>query len=191
MEDMPHSSSLLPPQLLCSRGKVTEISNLRHRPDQGLGSGNQPHRGWMRHMVYSLAQQLVRQDVGHYTSLVVTRPDHQYRLVTYNYYTKCSQPRERLSISTWRRMLLAGKVNVGHNLLLASTRNVHSLALASSMLLTIGSTSFQTAWIMYKATDTVHTPLNPPYAPASERASDTHAHASSAGTFVLGYVFLE
>lgn len=67
---------------------------LHHRPP--VGTDNQGHRGWMRHMLYSLTQQLVRQDVEYYSLIVATRPDKQHRLITYPYYTKYTQPGDSL-----------------------------------------------------------------------------------------------
>jgi hypothetical protein len=59
----------------------------------------QPHpdlsrQGWMRHMYYSLIQQLVRQDPVWYILVVATRPDRQWRLMSYPYLAKETRPSE-------------------------------------------------------------------------------------------------
>ena len=48
----------------------------------------QARRGWMRHMFYSLTQQLVRQDPAYWAIMAAARPDQQWRLISYPYYTK-------------------------------------------------------------------------------------------------------
>jgi hypothetical protein len=45
-------------------------------------------RGWMRHMFYSLVQQVIRQDPGYYGLMAAARPDKNWRLISYPYYTK-------------------------------------------------------------------------------------------------------
>jgi hypothetical protein len=50
------------------------------------------NRGWMRNMMYSLTQQLVRQDPGYWLVYTLLRSDHSYRLTSYPYYTKSQQP---------------------------------------------------------------------------------------------------
>lgn len=44
--------------------------------------------GWTRTMFYSLIQQLVRQDPGYYAIMAAARPDRNWRLISYPYYTK-------------------------------------------------------------------------------------------------------
>lgn len=44
--------------------------------------------GWTRTMFYSLIQQLVRQDPGYYAIMAAARPDQNWRLISYPYYTK-------------------------------------------------------------------------------------------------------
>ncbi len=56
-----------------------------HLRDQVDG---QAHRGWMRHMFYSLIQQVVRQDPAYWAIMAAARPDKNYRLISYPYYTK-------------------------------------------------------------------------------------------------------
>lgn len=51
-----------------------------------------PNRGWLRTMLYSVVQQLVRQDLQYYLLYVAMRPDHNQRLVSYPYYTKFARP---------------------------------------------------------------------------------------------------
>jgi hypothetical protein len=51
-----------------------------------------PNRGWLRTMLYSLTQQLIRQDLEYYVLYVAMRPDHCPRLVSYPYYTKFARP---------------------------------------------------------------------------------------------------
>ncbi|KAH0563233.1 hypothetical protein GP486_002201 [Trichoglossum hirsutum] len=50
------------------------------------------HRGWMRHMFYSLIQQLIRQDPAYWAILAAARPDKCWRLISYPYYTKDTTP---------------------------------------------------------------------------------------------------
>jgi hypothetical protein len=47
-----------------------------------------PNYGWCRVQVYSLIQQLIRQDPVYWMLYCLLRPDHHWRLVTYPYYTK-------------------------------------------------------------------------------------------------------
>ena len=44
--------------------------------------------GWLRSMIYSLGQQVMRQDPMYYMLYAALRPDKQWRLVTYPYYAK-------------------------------------------------------------------------------------------------------
>ena len=57
------------------------------------GSGQQ-RRGWLRNMVYSLIQQLVRMDPVYYALNVACRPDLKWRLISVPYYTKDASPGE-------------------------------------------------------------------------------------------------
>ena len=51
-----------------------------------------PNRGWLRTMLHSLTQQLIRQDLQYYLLYVAMRPDRCSRLVSYPYYTKFARP---------------------------------------------------------------------------------------------------
>ncbi|KAI9748266.1 MAG: gamma-tubulin [Chaenotheca gracillima] len=44
--------------------------------------------GWLRIMYHSLTQQAIRQDPAYYAVSVASRPDKQWRLISYPYYTK-------------------------------------------------------------------------------------------------------
>lgn len=48
----------------------------------------QDNRGWMRHMFYSLPQQVIRQDPGYWAMTAAARPDSNYWLISYPYYVK-------------------------------------------------------------------------------------------------------
>ena len=56
-----------------------------HLRDQVDG---QAYRGWMRHMFYSLIQQVVWQDPAYWAIMVAAQLDKNYRLISYPYYTK-------------------------------------------------------------------------------------------------------
>ncbi|KAH0547757.1 hypothetical protein FGG08_000014 [Glutinoglossum americanum] len=58
---------------------------LYHLRDEQDG---QKRRGWMRHMLYSLVQQLVRQDPVYYALMAASRPDKNTWLICYPYYVK-------------------------------------------------------------------------------------------------------
>jgi hypothetical protein len=49
---------------------------------------DKPNFGWLRSMVYSLAQQVMRQDPGYWLLYGLLRPDHCLWLVSYPYYAK-------------------------------------------------------------------------------------------------------
>lgn len=49
------------------------------------------HNGWLRNMIYSLVQQVMRQDPFYYRHYVLLRPDHEWRLISYPYYTSMDQ----------------------------------------------------------------------------------------------------
>jgi hypothetical protein len=70
----------------------SEFAMYRHheRTDPDL-----PRQGWMRHMYHSLIQQLTRQDPVWYALTVATRPDHQWRLISYPYLAKETRPAEK------------------------------------------------------------------------------------------------
>ena len=51
-----------------------------------------PNYGWCRNMIHSIGQQLIRQDPLYYMLYAALRPDSQWRLVTYPYYTKYAVP---------------------------------------------------------------------------------------------------
>ena len=44
--------------------------------------------GWLRTMVHSLSQQIIRQDIAYWQLYVCLRPDRNHRLVSFPYYTK-------------------------------------------------------------------------------------------------------
>ena len=44
--------------------------------------------GWLRTMFHSLIQQVMRQDPVYWMLYVALRPDHNYCLISYPYYTK-------------------------------------------------------------------------------------------------------
>ncbi|KAI9845527.1 MAG: hypothetical protein M1837_004866 [Sclerophora amabilis] len=48
----------------------------------------QARRGWMRRMFYSLTQQVVHRDPAYWAIMAAARPDQQWRLISYPYYTK-------------------------------------------------------------------------------------------------------
>ena len=48
--------------------------------------------GWLRTMVHSVTQQIIRQDPVYYMAYVALRPDHQSNLIAYPYYTKYAKP---------------------------------------------------------------------------------------------------
>ncbi|KAI9761349.1 MAG: hypothetical protein M1840_001973 [Geoglossum simile] len=58
---------------------------LYHLRDEQDG---QKCRGWMHHMLYSLVQQLVRQDPVYYALIAASRPDKNTWLICYPYYVK-------------------------------------------------------------------------------------------------------
>ena len=51
--------------------------------------------GWLRNMIHSLVQQVIRQDPGFYGIMAAARPDRNWRLISYPYYTKDTSPGER------------------------------------------------------------------------------------------------
>lgn len=60
---------------------------------------NRDNYGWLRNMVHSLIQQLMRQDPYYYRLHVTHRPDNAWRLVCYPYYTKYATPRDKTSFT--------------------------------------------------------------------------------------------
>lgn len=46
---------------------------------------NRDNLGWLRNMVHSLGQQVVREDPLYYRCYVCLRTDHQWRLISYPY----------------------------------------------------------------------------------------------------------
>lgn len=50
--------------------------------------GGRENYGWLRNMVHSVGQQLMRQDPLYYSVYCHLRPDHHWRLVSYPYYAK-------------------------------------------------------------------------------------------------------
>jgi hypothetical protein len=65
-----------------------------YRHHEQVPSGKK-RMGWMRHMFYSMIQQLVRMDPAWYALTAAARPDHQWRLISYPYVTKDTDPEER------------------------------------------------------------------------------------------------
>jgi hypothetical protein len=51
--------------------------------------------GWLRNIFHSIAQQLIRQDPTYYMLYTALRPDSAWRLVSYPYYAKYSNPGDR------------------------------------------------------------------------------------------------
>ncbi|MCJ1270703.1 hypothetical protein MMC22_010600 [Lobaria immixta] len=70
-----------------SIGEVIELEFETYRHHQ-RNIDNKSLRGWLRNMLYSLGQQVMRQDPLYYRLYVLLRPDHQWRLVSYPYYAK-------------------------------------------------------------------------------------------------------
>ena len=58
------------------------------------GMHGKKRNGWIRTMFYSVIQQVVRQDPVCYALNVACRPDMNYRLISYPYYTKDTSPGE-------------------------------------------------------------------------------------------------
>lgn len=50
-----------------------------------------PNKGWLRTMMYSLTQQIIRQDISYWALYTALRPDRNPRLVAYPYYAKYAQ----------------------------------------------------------------------------------------------------
>jgi hypothetical protein len=50
--------------------------------------------GWARNMWYSLIQQIIRQDPMYYSLMAAARPDRNWKLISYPYYTKDTEPEE-------------------------------------------------------------------------------------------------
>jgi hypothetical protein len=58
-------------------------------------AGNHGKRlGWARNMWYSLIQQIVRQDPMYYCLMAASRPDRNWKLISYPYYTKDTETEE-------------------------------------------------------------------------------------------------
>ena len=53
--------------------------------------------GWLRNCWYSLAQDVVRQDPFYYFLYVILREDNAYKLISYPYYCKYTQPSDKTS----------------------------------------------------------------------------------------------
>jgi len=64
---------------------LAEFDMYRHHLREINGKSNY---GWLRNMLYSIGQQLMRQDPLYYMLYASLRPDKQWRLVTYPYYAK-------------------------------------------------------------------------------------------------------
>jgi hypothetical protein len=71
----------------CGIGEIVlaEFDMYRHHLREINGKDNY---GWLRSMLYSIGQQLMRQDPLYYATYTALRPDKQWRLVTYPYYAK-------------------------------------------------------------------------------------------------------
>ncbi|KAI4137511.1 MAG: hypothetical protein L6R39_007243 [Caloplaca ligustica] len=72
-------------------GPLVEEEYLMYEHHQREINGRS-NKGWLRTMMYSLIQQLVRQDLQYYILYVAARPDHNQRLISYPYYTKFARP---------------------------------------------------------------------------------------------------
>ena len=57
--------------------------------------GGQENYGWLRIMIHSLIQQAVRQSPAYYLLYVGLREDHNYKLISYPYYTKYQEPGDK------------------------------------------------------------------------------------------------
>ena len=55
---------------------------------------NRSNLGWNRNQLYSLIQQLMRQDPGYYLLYTSLRPDYNTRAVSYPYYIKSTKDRD-------------------------------------------------------------------------------------------------
>ena len=78
-------------------------------------------RGWLKNMYHSLLQQLLRQDPFWYAVNAAARPDKQWRLISFPYYTKDTDPGESL-----------GFKHLDINIMKYTTGNVNQNALISS-----------------------------------------------------------
>ena len=65
---------------------VLEEFEMHRHHQRGINGAS--NRGWLRCMFYSIGQQLMKQDPAYYMLYTALRPDKQWRLVTYLYYTK-------------------------------------------------------------------------------------------------------
>ena len=54
--------------------------------------GKQGQLGWLRTMLYSSAQMVIRADPVMYVVHVALRPDHAWNLASYPYYCKYTNP---------------------------------------------------------------------------------------------------
>jgi len=62
--------------------------------------GNSGKRlGWLRNMWFSLPQQIIRQDPAYYALMAAARPDKNWRLISYPYYTKHTTDGEKIGFS--------------------------------------------------------------------------------------------
>jgi hypothetical protein len=80
-----------------SEANVTTTKKSRHHFDKFEPESNPSSKartGWSRSMYYSLTQQIIRQDLGYYCINAALRPDNAWRLISYPYYTKDTQPGE-------------------------------------------------------------------------------------------------
>jgi len=87
-----------------------EFEMYRHHLREQNGVSN---FGWCRNMWHSLAQQVMRQDPVLYALNVVARPDLNWRLVRFPYYSKYAVPRDSTRFKhidiNIRRLLLTGR----------------------------------------------------------------------------------
>ncbi|KAI9889933.1 MAG: hypothetical protein M1814_004656 [Vezdaea aestivalis] len=75
--------------------------------------GRAHNKGWLRNAVYSITQQIIRQDPVYYATYCALRPDKKWRLVSYPYYAKFAKPGDQTSFRhldiSIEDMLLSGR----------------------------------------------------------------------------------
>ena len=55
---------------------------------------DKPNKGWQRNQLFSLSQQLMRQDIGYWLAYMLFRPDSAGWLISYPYYTKSQHAKD-------------------------------------------------------------------------------------------------
>jgi hypothetical protein len=70
------------------REALIEFDMYKHHLRRVNGKSN---LGWLRNMIHSLAQQLMRQDPVYYALYCSLRPDNAWRLISYPYYAKYAE----------------------------------------------------------------------------------------------------